>query len=278
MSSQEAYQSISELASALAKKTALLETGDMSADALQSLTEDCRELYERLVVLRFHAFREMTHGDSAEAPAPPEKSPVQELPSEEVANDPGEFKISLGFDDTQTSLIDAIEEIEQEAPADEPEPRKPAKEPDSKRQPVKEEPALPAGSIEKNPIEIALDDALDFEEEAVAQSIVNAAMEQEEKENSVNDNLATETESLADKLGKAPLEQIRGNISLNEKFLLINQVFGGDSEVYEATLKNLDEADGFQSALEIVEEIQPPFESKGTELLRELVERRFAST
>lgn len=58
--------------------------------------------------------------------------------------------------------------------------------------------------------------------------------------------------TVADHIGKSRIESIRGAISLSQKFLFINALFGQSFEEYEAALNNLDNCNSYQEALDLV--------------------------
>jgi hypothetical protein len=76
-----------------------LKAGELSLDELELVAEQSRELYERLVVLRYKAFDESVHGKEMvqNEPVEPVAIQVQEEIKAETTN--------------QVSLIDAIEEV-----------------------------------------------------------------------------------------------------------------------------------------------------------------------
>lgn len=95
------YKRLVELASELSEKIDELNIGKLTREELESLTEHSRELYERLVVLRFKAY----------------DNEVKESTSEEKSESPLPFRISESKPDpvntNQVSLIDIIEEVTQ---------------------------------------------------------------------------------------------------------------------------------------------------------------------
>lgn len=59
---------------------------------------------------------------------------------------------------------------------------------------------------------------------------------------------STDSESLGDLYQKKKIENIRGNISLNQKFLFINNLFGGDSQIFNQAIDELEVCGSFQEA------------------------------
>ena len=98
-------------------------------------------------------------------------------------------------------------------------------------------------------------------------------VEQPEQEPEPEDN------SLAAKLQRTPISDIRTAIGINDKMMIINDLFGGSFERYSKSLNALNEfptlsgAKVYMSELQI--ELQWDTESQAYKLLNDLVERRF---
>lgn len=98
-------------------------------------------------------------------------------------------------------------------------------------------------------------------------------VEQQEPEQELEDN------SLAAKLQRTPISDIRTAIGINDKMMIINDLFGGSFERYSKSLNALNEfptlsgAKVYMSELQI--ELQWDTESQAYKLLNDLVERRF---
>lgn len=96
---------------------------------------------------------------------------------------------------------------------------------------------------------------------------------QQEPEQEPEDN------SLAAKLQRTPISDIRTAIGINDKMMIINDLFGGSFERYSKSLNALNEfptlsgAKVYMSELQI--ELQWDTESQAYKLLNDLVERRF---
>lgn len=84
------------------------------------------------------------------------------------------------------------------------------------------------------------------------------------------------SEDVASVIGGRQLSSLRGAIGLNDKFLLIRDLFGGDNSAYEAAIDGLDGCDNLDDAmLYIFDNIEWNGESDGAQLLTELLSRRF---
>lgn len=104
MNDQVKFKRLQELAQSLAQGLEALKSGRLSVDELEDLTEHSRELYERLVVLRFKAYD--AH------------SKVQSTATREVESSgfsmPFKIETPPVVTPNQVNLIDAIEEVTKE--------------------------------------------------------------------------------------------------------------------------------------------------------------------
>jgi hypothetical protein len=60
-----------------------------------------------------------------------------------------------------------------------------------------------------------------------------------EKNNTLNDVLQNNTTMLADVLDEGPIADLKKAFSINEKFIIVQQLFRNDSDMYERSLKTL---------------------------------------
>jgi len=107
------FKRLGEIAANLHERLNALQLGQLGKEQLEELTEQSRELYERLVVLRFKAY----DGEikTKDAPASEKTEVVTETPKPSAIN----FRISetkTEVSPNQVSLIDAIEEVTKAAP------------------------------------------------------------------------------------------------------------------------------------------------------------------
>jgi len=105
MENTQKYTRLSELAAEIEFNVQLLTAGKLSTAELETLTEQTRELFERLVVLRYKAYDESVNGVSKTTSIAEEIAPVEPV-REEVKWEPT----------NQVSLIDAIEEVTKSEP------------------------------------------------------------------------------------------------------------------------------------------------------------------
>jgi hypothetical protein len=95
-------------------------------------------------------------------------------------------------------------------------------------------------------------------------------------ESSINENLAGKRILDTDKkLIGQPIDNIGRNIGINDRFLIIRELFEGDVDQFSILLRRLDGAENYQDASGILEEQFAEFmDHEGVEILKTLVKRR----
>jgi hypothetical protein len=85
--------------------------------------------------------------------------------------------------------------------------------------------------------------------------------------------------SLASKLSKTKIKDLVNSIGLNEKFLFINELFGGNSSLYNQEIQVLNTQNNGNDAMKYFHELQQKFnwekEGKEYEKFKDLIERRY---
>lgn len=187
----------------------------------------------------------------AEAPAP---APVVETPAPEVAA-PVPAEVSAPEPEIVAGEPAAVPEVSVAAP----EFRKPVfgtvSEPEEEDEPGFEEitlePAAPAGTV--------LGDIINHDVQTLA------------------DTLAAPRDRASELRRSEPVTDLRRAIGINDKFLLIRDLFGGDGEAYEKAIGVLNDCADFDDCMiYIAENYAWNPNSDGVKLLMDLLERKFA--
>lgn len=187
----------------------------------------------------------------AEVPAP---APVVETPAPEVAA-PVPAEVSAPEPEIATGKPAAVPEVSAAAP----EFRKPVfgtvPEPEEEDEPGFEEitlePAAPAGTV--------LGDIINHDVQTLA------------------DTLAAPRDRASELRRSEPVTDLRRAIGINDKFLLIRDLFGGDGEAYEKAIGVLSDCADFDDCMiYIAENYAWNPNSDGVKLLMDLLERKFA--
>lgn len=228
------------------------------------------------------------------------------IPEEEVAEEPEEEAEPVTEEVIAELEEEVIEETEEEEPATEPEPI--AEETgvgdeidhevlislyDDEED---EEPAVEEESEEETEVEVAPEEPEMAEEEQLIEEEPIVEEEQEEEEpitmeeeetQSVvlGDVLAMEQTTLADNLAEQMATDVatavganlslRQTIAINDKFILMRDLFGGNNDYYETAIEKLDSFDNLDDAmLYIYDHFHWNPNSEGARLLMELLARK----
>lgn len=100
-----------------------------------------------------------------------------------------------------------------------------------------------------------------------------------EKTETLGDRMMKEDHSLAAKLQQNPIRDLRSVIGINDKFLFVNELFGGSMEKYNKSIDNLNDLKTMNGALiylnELKIELQWNSSNEAYRKLSELVRRKF---
>jgi len=161
-----------------------------------------------------------------------------------------------------------------EPPVVEKEPEKPEppvaeKEPEKPVEPPAEEPAAEESKVENT-------------ESQAMKTRGNAEILAEKflAGSSINENLATSrTPDMDSKVVGKPIDNIGRNIGINDRFLIIRELFGGDADTYGRLVQELDQAGSADAARKILYDRFPENgDHEGVMILAGLVKRRYAGS
>lgn len=266
----------------LNQKLAQLEAGNLTQDEMELLVEDAKELYERLVILRYKiyetnvlgprkveasTFAMPTEQESTEEPveAPSfdlfemgTEEPIEEISSEIIMDFIPEAPLAA----VETDLfVDFPEEEEDEEPVliAEEEIHSPIVEENLTEESEEEEEAMES----EIPNEAAIEETSPIVEEEVAietfeSNDVPTAAPQDDSINSAW-ILQIEQTIRADR-SVFPLETLIGSFSLNEKLQFINELFDGSSDAFSSATKKLDACASMAEARTIMTEYSSNYE------------------
>ncbi len=239
----EKFKSIPELIQSLNQLALRINKGTVGLEEFESKMHDARELYERLVILRFKAIedRNLMGRYSGENDA-------AEIKEASIAEEP---MVAA----KQISLIDSIEEISREENTDEPSQQA------YTQQPQNQQPAPPE-TQKTRPVE-----------EPVKSDVIPPA------EPPLPQNKATLPDSLAEKLSQTKIHDLNAVIGLNQKFRFIKELFNGNSAAYDHAIKSLNHCENFEEADQKTAELTDTYkwgdEDPLALALLNLIERRY---
>ena len=245
-----------ELVSAIENGLKKISKGNITRIELEETVASSRELYERLLIVRYKVYENSILADKEseelevvyketevkkEEETIPDENKDREIIFEEETNDIAEDSI-IRFD------LFATPEIESEVEEDEVLPE------------VEKE-------IEQSIEEDVLPEIEIKEEELVEENLYS----EEEIENTANDNTETSKEIAEDSSSLFPkilkieksiaqnyqvmtLETLIGSFTLNERLQFINELFDGSSDLFSSAIKRLDALDNRDSARSVIAE------------------------
>ncbi len=259
-----------------------LESGHLSPEDMELLVEDAKELYERMVILRYKIYETNVLGVkepviSASIRQTEIETPIDlfgsideptPAPAFEVTFANGEPTDSALNEEETTPNEDLFEEEDQEVLADE------VQEEESFEEESFEEESIAEDSIEEESIE---------EELIEGETIVEAAPSSWSPEFSGDQPIwmAEMEANIRDNRSVFPLESLIGAFTLNEKLQFINELFDGSSDEFSSNVKQLDQLASIDAARNMIAELANTFswdtESEIVEDFIYKICRRFAT-
>lgn len=242
-----------------------LESGHLSPEDMELLVEDAKELYERMVILRYKIYETNVLGVkepviSASIRQTEIETPIDlfgsideptPAPAFEVTFANGEPTDSALNEEETTPNEDLFEEEDQEVLADE------VQEEESFEEESIAEESIEEDSIEEESIEEEL-----IEEELIeGETIVEAAPSSWSPEFSGDQPIwmAEMEANIRDNRSVFPLESLIGAFTLNEKLQFINELFDGSSDEFSSNVKQLDQLASIDAARNMIAELANTF-------------------
>ena len=243
MSPSSDYKNLKDLTKSLSNGINKLESGKLDSNELTSLLEDSRTLHERIAVLQYLSFEKDVK--------------VKEVKKQkkEPKKQQGSFQLNFGNPEITE---DANDEIGHEL----------------KTEDLHED--IPANQTN------LLDAIEERVEDVDAEEDNRDLVEKKNLDNStsINDTFASDTskKTLADKLRRQPIQDLKSGIGLNQKFLFINDLFEGESEMFNAAINKINSFDTLPEAIAFINaDLSSSWDKENSSVLNfmDLVERRF---
>ena len=245
-----------ELVSAIENGLKKISKGNITLIELEETVASSRELYERLLIVRYKVYENSiladeeseelevvdkeTEVEKEEETIPDENKDI-EIIFEEETNDIAEDSI-IRFD------LFATPEIESEVEEDEVLP-----EVEKEIEQSIEEDVLPEIEIKEEEL---VEENLDSEEEIknTANDSAETSKEITEDASSLFPKLLKIEKSIAQNYQVMTLETLIGSFTLNERLQFINELFDGSSDLFSSAIKRLDALDNRDSARSVIAE------------------------
>ena len=239
-----------------------LESGHLSPEDMELLVEDAKELYERMVILRYKIYETNVLGVkeaviSASIRHTEIETPIDLFGSiDEPTPEPAfEVTFASGHSDELNAAVfndeleDNLEEELEEAHIEE---EQEEEEEHIEEQEVEEEEQIEEEQEER--FEEKEEDRIDDEEEEL---IEHAAPSNWEPEFSGDQPIwmAEMEANIRDNRSVFPLESLIGAFTLNEKLQFINELFDGSSDDFSSNVKQLDQLASIDAARNMIAEL-----------------------
>ena len=245
-----------ELVSAIENGLKKISKGNITRIELEETVASSRELYERLLIVRYKVYENSILADKEseelevvyketevkkEEETIPDENKDIELIFEEETNDIAEDSI-IRFD------LFATPEIESEVEEDEVLP-----EVEKEIEQSIEEDVLPEIEIKEEEL---VEENLDSEEEIenTANDSAETSKEIAEDTSSLFPKILKIEKSIAQNYQVMTLETLIGSFTLNERLQFINELFDGSSDLFSSAIKRLDALDNRDSARSVIAE------------------------
>ena len=232
------YPRLHELANNIQLQMERLKAGELSLEELDIVAEQSRELYERLVVLRYKAFNETVRPQSIQSVA--EGAAAVTIPTTpQVEEERQELT-------NQVSLIDAIAEVTKET------------EPEEEKSLFTFNPAPAEAVISNTLFDLAALPATPSVNEMLARTMV-------------------QQETVAQHHTHTPIADLKIAITLNQRFQFSRELFKGNNQDYEVAIDLLNTSSR-EDSMQYLKSLEAKYDwNSGSSVVRDfctLVERR----
>ncbi len=279
MSTQQSYKNLLTLSKSITTTIEKLDSGTLNISEIQEVLADARELHERIAILQYVLHSKNTNGSFAidepieiksnksvekdKAASSVDSKISESLNIEKQEPAPKEkkgFKLNFNLftpETEPTNQINLLDVIEEEAPVVE----------------------SPKAELSKTEVEVK--ETKVVEEDTSMNKVI--AKVSEKQALSLNEKLAdlNEKPTLAAKLSRKPVKDLNEEIGLNQKFLFMNDLFGGENTLYKEAIASINGFNSADEAKQLLSQLaqRHNWEMESTSVLKftDLVERKFLS-
>lgn len=241
-----------------------LESGALSPEDMELLVEDAKELYERMVILRYKIYETNVLGVqepviSASIRQTEIETPIDLFGSIDEPTITPEPEFEVTFANGESDILDQEASTEQWQEEEEVE------------QPIIEEDAVeePIQAVEEHILEEEKEEEPIQEEEEIEEPIQTFADPIQETETPTPWEpqfsadqpiwMAEMEANIRDSRSVFPLESLIGAFTLNEKLQFINELFEGSSDDFSTNIKQLDQLASMDAARNMLAELAQTF-------------------
>ncbi len=248
-----------------------LESGQLSPEDMELLVEDAKELYERMVIMRYKIYETNVLGVSSPVVSASIRQPEIETPIDlfgaiDLSAEP-EFEVTFANEDPVVeaeTVVYPLEEEDAEAFEEEVLEQEEVLEDEQQTEFFEQEDLIEQEDLEASEVEadeelIAADEDL-IEEEAAEEVPAPEEAHYEPQFSASQPIWMAEMEAnIRDNRSVFPLETLAGAFTLNEKLQFINELFDGSSDDFSASVKQLDQLATMDAARNMLTELSQTF-------------------
>lgn len=248
-----------------------LESGQLSPEDMELLVEDAKELYERMVIMRYKIYETNVLGVSSPVVSASIRQPEIETPIDlfgaiDLSAEP-EFEVTFANEDPVVeaeTVVYPLEEEDAEAFEEEVLEQEEVLEDEQQTEFFEQEDLIEQEDSEASEVEadeelIAADENV-IEEEAAEEVPAPEEAHYEPQFSASQPIWMAEMEAnIRDNRSVFPLETLAGAFTLNEKLQFINELFDGSSDDFSASVKQLDQLATMDAARNMLTELSQTF-------------------
>ena len=256
-----------------------LESGHLSPEDMELLVEDAKELYERMVILRYKIYETNVLGVkeaviSASIRQTEIETPIDLFGSIDEPTPAPAFEVTFANDEPSESTIGDEEATLEEDLFEQEENEEEVIEEETIEQELIEEETIVENlfeeveeeeeeeAIEEETIEQELIEQELIEEETIEEVVTEQAAPSSWEPEFSGDQpiwMAEMEANIRDNRSVFPLESLIGAFTLNEKLQFINELFDGSSDDFSSNVKQLDQLASIDAARNMIAELADTF-------------------
>ncbi len=249
-----------------------LESGHLSPEDMELLVEDAKELYERMVILRYKIYETNVLGVkeaviSASIRQTEIETPIDLFGSIDEPTPAPAFEVTFANDEPSESTI-GDEEATLEEDLFEQEDEEEAMEEEASEEETIEQELIEEETIVENLFEeVEEEDEEAIEEETIEEETIQQVVTEQAAPSSWEPEfsgdqpiwMAEMEANIRDNRSVFPLESLIGAFTLNEKLQFINELFDGSSDDFSSNVKQLDQLASIDAARNMIAELADTF-------------------
>ena len=243
-----------------------LESGHLSPEEMELLVEDAKELYERMIILRYKIYETNVLGVQAPVISASLRQPEIETPIDlfgsidEPASEP-EFEVTFASGESEERNEEVFYDENEEQLEDEEEEEQANEDAEAEEESTEEATAEEEEEATEEAVAEEEEEANEEELEEPAEEATAAQTANWEPEFSGDQPIwmAEMEANIRDNRSVFPLESLIGAFTLNEKLQFINELFDGSSDEFSSNIKQLDQLASMDAARNMLTELSQTF-------------------